>query len=113
MCLCFSPVHCDLANEQALILLYCTTDRDMLKLTQEEFERVPAQIIVEVLLAAVLCMWGENPPGRMILPSAFLPGLLLFSYIAYGYGNNMCAGVAGSLQLAGSFKPISALANQE
>ncbi|KAK9918380.1 hypothetical protein WJX75_003629 [Coccomyxa subellipsoidea] len=50
--------------------------RDMLKLTQEEFERMPAQIIVEVLLAAVLCMWG-------------------------------------SLQLAGSFKPISALANQE
>ncbi|EIE18898.1 hypothetical protein COCSUDRAFT_54802 [Coccomyxa subellipsoidea C-169] len=50
--------------------------RDMLKLTQEEFESVPAQVVVEVLLAAILCMWG-------------------------------------SLQLAGNFKPISALANQE
>ncbi|CAL8463896.1 g3431 [Coccomyxa elongata] len=50
--------------------------RDMLKLTQEEFETVPAHVIVEVLLAAALCMWG-------------------------------------SVQLAGAFKPISALANQE
>ena len=40
----------------------------MLKLTQEEFEGVPAQVVVEVLLAAILCMWGENQPlGQAVL----------------------------------------------
>ena len=34
------------------------TDRDMLKLTQQEYENVPLPIMVEVLVAAVLCMWG-------------------------------------------------------
>lgn len=33
--------------------------RDMLKLTQQEFETVPLIIKVEVLIAAVTCMWGS------------------------------------------------------
>ncbi len=45
----------------------------MLKLTQEEFESVPAQVVVEVLLAAILCMWGENQPhGQVTLCFAYL-----------------------------------------
>jgi hypothetical protein len=35
-------------------------DRDMLKLTQQEYDSVPLPIIVEVLTAAVLCMWGAQ-----------------------------------------------------
>lgn len=35
-------------------------DRDMLKLTQQEFETVPLIIKVEVLIAAVTCMWGKT-----------------------------------------------------
>ena len=34
-------------------------DRDMLKLTQQEFASVPLLVKIEVLLAAVSCMWGE------------------------------------------------------
>ena len=30
----------------------------MVKLTQQEFDSVPLQVVVEVLIAAVLCMWG-------------------------------------------------------
>ena len=33
-------------------------DRDTLKLTQEEYEGVPLAVRLEVLVAAVLCMWG-------------------------------------------------------
>lgn len=33
-------------------------DRDMLKLTQQEFETVPLIIKIEILIAAVTCMWG-------------------------------------------------------
>jgi hypothetical protein len=32
----------------------------MLKLTQQEFESVPFQVTVEVLLAAAFCMWGKE-----------------------------------------------------
>ena len=34
-------------------------DRDMLKLTQQEFASVPLLVKIEVLLAAVSCMWGK------------------------------------------------------
>ncbi|KAL0042968.1 hypothetical protein WJX79_005400 [Trebouxia sp. C0005] len=33
--------------------------RDMLKLTQQEFASVPLLVKIEVLLAAVSCMWGS------------------------------------------------------
>ncbi|KAK9827623.1 hypothetical protein WJX81_007760 [Elliptochloris bilobata] len=35
------------------------TYRDMLKLTQEVYEGVPLAVRLEVLVAAVLCMWGS------------------------------------------------------
>lgn len=35
-------------------------DRDMLKLTQQEFEGVPLLVKVEVLLASIICMWGKQ-----------------------------------------------------
>ena len=34
-------------------------DRDMLKLTQQEFASVPLLVKIKVLLAAVSCMWGK------------------------------------------------------
>ena len=43
-----------------LMSLYCAADRDMLKLTQQEFTSVPLVVKAEVLLAAVACMWGER-----------------------------------------------------
>ena len=39
--------------------LLVAADRDMLKLTQQEFASVPLLVKIEVLLAAVSCMWGE------------------------------------------------------
>ena len=36
-----------------------SADRDMLKVTQQEFESVPLIIKVEVLVAALTCMWGK------------------------------------------------------
>ena len=38
--------------------LYSLADRDMLKLTQQEFEGVPLLVKAEVLIASVVCMWG-------------------------------------------------------
>ena len=40
----------------------CCADRDGLKLTQEEYAGVPLALRLEVLAAAVLCMWGA--PAR-------------------------------------------------
>ena len=45
-------------------------DRDMLKLTQQEFETVPLIIKVEILIAAVTCMWGKNTPAAKFGDSA-------------------------------------------
>ena len=49
--LCSSEAHTD---------RHCAVraDRDTLKLTQEEYEGVPLAVRLEVLVAAVLCMWG-------------------------------------------------------
>lgn len=33
--------------------------RELLGLTQQQFERAPVYIVVEVLVAATLCMWGS------------------------------------------------------
>lgn len=35
-------------------------DKDILTLRQQEFERVPVHILVEVTLAFALCLWGER-----------------------------------------------------
>ena len=40
-------------------------DRDFLGLTQQEFNRAPLHIALEVLVAAGLCLWGEH----CLLPS--------------------------------------------
>ena len=40
-------------------------DRDMLKLTQQEFEGVPLLVKAEVLIASVVCMWGKRPQQLM------------------------------------------------
>lgn len=44
-------------------------DRDMLKLTQQEFASVPLLVKIEVLLAAVSCMWGERTCRILSLPA--------------------------------------------
>ena len=41
---------------------HCHADRDMMKLRQEEYEVLPAAVLIEVLVAAVLCMIGV--PGH-------------------------------------------------
>eukprot|EP00884_Botryococcus_braunii_P020654 jgi/Botrbrau1/7272/Bobra.0318s0010.1 len=33
--------------------------RSMLKLTQEEFTKVPSEVILELAIAAVFCLWGS------------------------------------------------------
>ncbi len=42
----------------------CCADRDGLKLSQEEYAGVPLALRLEVLTAAVLCMWGALARAR-------------------------------------------------
>ena len=67
------PVSAKLRRSWSQITLvrWCT-DRDMLKLTQQEYDSVPLPIMVEVLAAAVLCMWGA-PLIQSWRPHAGLP----------------------------------------
>lgn len=48
--------------------------RDMLKLTQQEFEGVPLLVKVEVLLASIVCMWGSLQISGNFKPSSALKG---------------------------------------
>ena len=41
----------------------CHADRDMMKLRQEEYVVLPAAVLIEVLVAAALCMIGV--PGEV------------------------------------------------
>lgn len=50
-----STVHVDLNKGVRPV-----ADRDMLKLTQQEFEGVPILVKAEVLIASVVCMWGKQ-----------------------------------------------------
>ena len=52
------PDGLQLAAEQMLAIL-CVADRDMLKLTQQEFVAVPILVKLEVLVAGLACMWGK------------------------------------------------------
>ena len=77
-------------------------DRDMLKLTQQEFETVPLIIKIEILIAAVTCMWGTNT-ALLFVHSIAMPNV----------GNTVLLTIsAGSLIVSGDFKPVSALKNQ-
>ncbi len=40
--------------------MHIGADREILGLTQQEFERAPVHIAVEVLIAAALCLWGKR-----------------------------------------------------
>ena len=48
------------ARARPRIKLCSLADRDMLKLTQQEFEGVPLLVKAEVLIASVVCMWGRS-----------------------------------------------------
>jgi len=48
--------------------------RDMLKLTQQEFEGVPLLVKAEVLIASVVCMWGSLQISGNFRPSSALKG---------------------------------------
>ena len=52
------PDGLQLAAKQLLAIL-CVADRDMLKLTQQEFVAVPILVKLEVLVAGLACMWGK------------------------------------------------------
>lgn len=41
----------------------CTADRDMLKLTQQEFTGLPQQLHLELLVSMTLCLIGEALAG--------------------------------------------------
>lgn len=100
---------------------------------QEEFETVPVHVMVEVLVAAVFCMIGISS----ILREHDLPDLPVFPIARHASHlpkQAACSALymhlmqqfhwelvhseiwsihAGSLSLAGDFKPIHASANQE
>ena len=66
---------------------------------------MPLPIVVEVLLAAALCMWGEHIPPC-------LSGTASHCVFTGTMPNHpLCH--TGSVQLAGTLKPISAMASQE
>ena len=52
------------------MLLVDHADRDLLGLTQQQFEKAPFYIVLEVLVAAGLCLWGEL--SLHLLPSTLL-----------------------------------------
>jgi len=66
--------------------------REFLGLTQQEFERAPVHIAVEVLIAAALCLWGSlglagslkpiNPftQQRGLDASSFRPDFMSFNH---------------------------------
>lgn len=107
--------------------------RDELKLRQEEFETVPVHVMVEVLVAAVLCMIGiSSIPTEHYLPdfprfpvvrhASHLPKqapcIALYAQLMKHFywelvHSELRSACAGSLSLAGDLKAIHASANQE
>ena len=75
----------------------------MLKLTQQEFETVPLIIKIEILIAAVTCMWGTNTATVHSIAMPKFGKTAVYAVYAVS---------AGSLIVSGDFKPVSALKNQ-
>lgn len=97
-----------------------------MKLRQEDIQTLPVSVVIEVLAAAALCMIGvllhqpmleiqthELCTSHVCALAEIQEGAMFSSHSGLHLDSVKAAQAAGSLSLAGEFKPIHASANQE